>query len=179
VKIKLWLISLIGFLLLNLTGVGHALIINIDATNSINAINYKLDEGYYEVKPIIGDFTAWNAWGWVNGEENDYPHSSADRSTLGVGWLNTYYINDISYGDGMLYYDPHDALDNAISAFFALTTSETVKFSINDIYFRDNIGGMSLDVRKINSPVPEPSTMLLFCFGLLCFFGTARRSFNN
>ena len=154
--------------MLNLSGIAYALTIDIDAKPN-NPVYLTLDAGYYEVTAFSSTFTAWNAWGRVDGDEDVYPYPFQDRPP--VGWLNTYWINDVSYGDGMLYYTAQDALDNAITANFFLATEEVVKFSINDSNDGDNWGGMSLNV----NPVPEPATMMLFGIGLLGLAAVSRR----
>ncbi|HDY85329.1 MAG TPA: hypothetical protein ENH74_06580, partial [Methylophaga sp.] len=66
------------------------------------------------------------------------------------------------------------ALLNSISATFTLLSDATVKLFINDSNFKDNVGGMSLNV----SAVPVPAAALLFAPALLGFMGLRRKAKN-
>ncbi len=147
----------------------HALTINIDAlvNTTANPVTEFLTAGTYNVTMIgiadQGDFDAWNAWG--------------GNTSGNMGWLNSYRISSdqfdtISMGDGIRYKDPLEALDNALATSFTLAADGLVNFYIADSNYRDNIGGISLNV----APTPEPGTIVLLGLGLAGIaFGVNRR----
>lgn len=77
--------------------------------------------------------------------------------------------------DGGRYSTPTLALLNALSTTFTLTATSIVKFFIRDQPYRDNVGGMSLNV----SEVPVPAAAFLFAPALLGFLGLRRKAKNT
>ena len=141
----------------------NALIININAeknTTTSPVVEY-FNSGVYTVMPIGkndgGNYNAWNTWNW--GEVN-LPN---------VGWMNTYWFQIdqqeiVSISDGKKYGTDTEALSNAVSTSFTITsTSEPVKvkFFIVDgpnMYW-DNVGGMSLKIDDLSNHKPnKPSS---------------------
>ncbi len=137
----------------------HADVVNIDANSSSyeSPVTCFFEAGTYLVTPIgIDDGGVYNAW-------NNHYTSGA--------WLNRYgfYCDEfeIYIDDGMAYDTELEALANAQSSQFTITSDSNVNFYIFDLpgMYQDNIGGMSVEV----TPVPEPISFLLFPFGALLF----------
>jgi hypothetical protein len=148
--------------------------VNLNAlTNTnLNPVELNLTAGTYNVTPTAGKFTAWNAWGRTTGCNN--AASSCTR-----GWINNYSITTptetIFTSNFGRYATPELALLNALSTSFTLLSDATVKFFIADSPYRDNVGGMSLNV----SQVPIPAAAFLFAPALLGFMGLRRKAKNS
>ncbi|SFK74700.1 hypothetical protein [Methylophaga sulfidovorans] len=151
----------------------NAATVHLDAkTNtSSNAVELNLTAGTYSISPFKDNtYTAWNAWGKVQG-------CSSDGTGCSKGWINNYSFTTPAGTTNIITsntdrYETADlALLNAVGATFTLLTDATVKFFINDSQYGDNIGGMSLNV----SAVPVPAAAFLFAPALLGFMGLRRR----
>lgn len=152
----------------------NAATVHLDAkTNtSSNAVELNLKAGTYSISPFKDDtYTAWNAWGKVQG-------CSADGTGCSKGWVNNYSFTTpsgtthIITSDTGRYETADLALLNALGATFTLLSDATVQFFINDSNYGDNIGGMSLNV----SAVPIPAAAFLFAPALLGFMGLRRKA---
>lgn len=164
-----------------------AAIININAASDAysqggyaNPVSIALSAGTYNIFEVGvaggGVYDAWNAWGvpWEQGGGwlNAYRVESANITSFLVN--GTPISPSLKYGHllynvrtGGIYSTPLEALAAAPMATFTLSTSGLVNFAIADYPLTDNIGGISLSVDPvINSPVPEPSTMLLLGGGI-------------
>jgi hypothetical protein len=126
-------------------------IVNIDGTtsNTYNPVVLKLTKGTYAVTPIGtkdgGAYDAWNPWlGSVKPENGE---------NLTEGWLNSYIIQ---VKDPQWIYDPQKyktalmALANAKKTGFTLDNDTEVKFYLPNDYPQYCVGGISLEVKKIN-----------------------------
>lgn len=147
----------------------NAATVHLDAkTNtSSNAVQLNLKAGTYSITPFKDDtYTAWNAWSSVTG-------CSADGTGCSKGWVNNYSFTtpsgttNVRTSDTSRYATADLALLNALSSTFTLLSDATVEFFISDTFYRDNIGGMSLNV----SAVPVPAALFLFAPALLGFMG--------
>lgn len=152
----------------------NAAVVDLTAknTNNLNAVELNLAAGTYNVNAFAGTFTSWNAWGTTTG-------CNAAGANCSKGWINSYSIETPETGvmlitDGVRYSTSQLALLNSISATFTLLSDATVKLFINDSNFKDNVGGMSLNV----SAVPIPAAALLFAPALLGFMGLRRKAKN-
>jgi hypothetical protein len=142
-----------------------ATVVNLDAKVDRQAdggtVFLELNAGKYSVSPFdntgAGGFDAWNAWSRT---------TCNDEGVCTRGWLTNYAIR-IGNGDTMdfrsgVFKTPELALENAVTATFTLDEMETVAFFINDSNFRDNKGGVSLQV----SEVPLPAGVVLLLTGV-------------
>jgi hypothetical protein len=152
----------------------NAATVDLDAVinTNPNPVELKLKGGTYKVTPIAGrTFAAWNYWGRTNGCS-----CGADCRRAS---LNNYSITtpteSIFMSDGDRYSTPTLALLNALSTTFTLTKTTIVNFFIPDQPYRDNLGGMSLNV----SEVPVTAAAFLFSPALLGFLGLRRKTKNT
>jgi len=136
----------IGFFILGMIGAGNAIDIDLDACSNgnTNPVSLFLSAGTYNVTPIRGFYTTWNPWGYV---------ILPDK-----GWTNIYGLASAEFtaytvGDEVIYETADEALANALSTSFTLSSDGYVDFYIEDSFYPDNIGGISLDV----SPATKPS----------------------
>lgn len=151
-----------------------ATMVNLDAKNSFWT-TISLDAGSYTVTPFdnssAGGYTAWSAW-------------DRDGSDINQGrgaWLNNYTVKIGSlqwptYSDPYYFATKAEAFAAAVSTSFTLDTAGDVSFILEQKDWSDNREGMSLRVELAGtSPVPEPTTFLMFGLGLLGISGVGRR----
>lgn len=164
-----------------------AAIININAASDAysqggyaNPVSIALSAGQYNITVVGvaggGIYDAWNAWGvpWEQGGGwiTNYRVESANITSFLVNGtpiaptlIYAHWLYKV--GTGPKLPTPLEALAAAPMATFTLSTSGLVNFAVADFPLTDNIGGISLSVDPvINSPVPEPSTMLLLGGGI-------------
>ncbi|MEM6747262.1 MAG: hypothetical protein AAF608_07575 [Pseudomonadota bacterium] len=156
---------------LSALSMSHAatMVVDVDSLPSDNGVTVSLDAGVYELSFVEGAYKAWNAWGKVQGCDSDGANCSK-------GWLTN--INVLA--EGTVYklgrHGRFETPDLALAAAspFTLTLSALtdVTFYIGDSYFKDNVGGISMQVAAIAMPVPAAG--LLFV-GAAAGFAVARR----
>ena len=179
---KMKLLSLMGLFVLSFAGTVNAVIINIDAYDGTDPdpvkISLALDAGTYDVNAVgIADgglYNSWNAWSKTYGCD-----SSGTNCTF--GWVNDYTFSSAELGeqtssDSVRYSSSLLALDNSVNSMFMLTSFAVVDFYILDSPYRDNLGGMSLDVMEHIS-VPEPSILAILATGIIGIGFACRRKF--
>jgi len=167
-------LSILGlFIIAPITANAATVDINAKTNTSDNPVELFLTAGTYNVNPFEGVYESWNAWGRVKNCNGDI---------CGNGWINNYSITtptDTIFTSNRTRYRTADlALLNALSTSFTLSSDATVKFYIRDSYYRDNIGGISLDVSADISSVPVPAAAFLFAPALLGFMGLRRKAKN-
>lgn len=149
---------------------GAATLVDLDATTGATG-SLSLGPGRYEVVPVVGSFTAWNAWGEVLGCVT--PPTGCER-----GWLNQYTISSPDLGtrlvaDGVRYETPAAAQAAAEPFGFTLAGAQTVSFRITDSNHADNLGGLTLSVAAV--PVPPALASLLGGLAGLWLIAARRR----
>ena len=132
----------------------HAIIININAAKENNAQWFVLTKGSYVVEPINkeqgGEYDSFNPWGKTpcentNGCEITVPTSSN-------GWFHSYKIEipisrETFYSNSPLLY-PEESLGwlSASKTRFQLEKGGLVGFSVQDSFYEDNLGGISIKI---------------------------------
>lgn len=141
-----------------------------------NPVVLELGAGTWTVTPVIGSFTAWNAWG----RNRD---CAPDGTGCSQGWLHAWAMSSDSlpaaiYGDSSLRFSTAElAFAGAVSTVFTLAAPEFVSFFIADSFYNDNIGGVSLRIapQAAVAAVPLPAGLPLLAGGLLLLGAAARR----
>ncbi|HDY85511.1 hypothetical protein LCGC14_0635610 [marine sediment metagenome] len=169
-------IILLGLFLIAPITVNAAVVDLTAKTNTnLNPVELFLTAGTYSVNPFAGIFTSWNAWSATSG-------CNGAGENCSKGWINSYSFETPETGVNFIsnlsrYATPELALLNAISTTFTLLSDATVKFFIRDTNYKDNTGGMSLNVSAI-SAVPLPAAIFLLAPALLAFMGFRRNTKN-
>ena len=137
-------------------------IININALENTtsNPISLDLSAGTYSVDYIGindgGTYDAWNAWG-----EGIVSGCDSNGEDCQNGWLNNYSISfdgsEQTFATGR-YASALQAMQNALNTSFTLASDTTINFFIKDSHYKDNVGGVSLNLSS--QSVPEPASML-------------------
>jgi hypothetical protein len=176
---------IIAFLFVMCFGLGAQValadtIVNLDASvvanyPSATAVNIVLGPGTYLIHQIGKDEGGlWDGWSAFTATSSvagvgDCP---AFSTPAGCGFQSSYEFMIPSmtsfatnYWNGATYDTALQALSHRVDATFTLTTTDTVRFSLNDGIHNlaDNRGGMSLRI----SAVPEPSILLLLSVGMI------------
>ena len=140
----------LGGMSLRITPPADCVIVNVSARNRTksDARLVHFPAGQYEVTPIgSADGGIFNAW-----------HS-------GLGWVNRYNFTSVEFADrqvwdGVRHRTAEAALASARDAVFTLQYPRYVQFWIQDGYYPDNTGGMSLMVCRTrpSAPATHPGT---------------------
>jgi hypothetical protein len=177
-------------LVLSATGAA-AVTVDLDARRDVDQPGTKHDSpvfvmlsaGTYQVTPVAGTFTAWNAWS----TRGDTTNCVGDACTK--GWLNDWSVftpdsadlpfQTLSQGTGVAgrraWRTAELALANARGLQFTLLGDQRVGFAISDTPIRDNSGGMSLSVAAMPAiPLPAAGLLLLSGLGGLILFARRR-----
>jgi hypothetical protein len=153
--------------------------VDLDALTSTaaNPVVLELGAGTWTVTPVIGGFTAWNAWGSTSG-------CALDGTGCSRGWLHTWALASPSLPQTLFgtvaarFSTPELAFSAAVSTQFTLAAPESVSFFISDSVYRDNLGGVSLRIAPLEAvaAVPLPAGLPLLLGGLALLGVAARRS---
>jgi hypothetical protein len=150
------------------------LVVNIDGTFAVNGCNpscvwwaplvLHLDAGSYTATPVESTFsgakfTAYS-FGGVPGYSSSYG-IALDRDHAQI------------FGTWGPYDTPAIAFSHSAIGSFSLATASDVYFGVQDSYYGDNGGGVSLLLTT--NPVPEPETYAMLLAGLSLLGFVARR----
>lgn len=160
---------MVGIFMFGVVGSANALtIVNLDSLTATTSdpVVLSLTAGTYDVTPIGvadgGNYNSWSPWGTS--------HRQVHKYSVEIDGL----IECMT--DGNTYYTELEALANAVSMSFTITSDKDISFFIHDSNYTDNTGGISLTVGPPSTqPVPEPCTMLLFGTGLAGIAGLRKR----
>jgi hypothetical protein len=167
-----------------------AVIVDIDAQDPAGT-SIVLGPGNYRAMPIgVLNGGMYNAWHQYAPVANSVPGCDASGSNCLIhrGWTNNYSISasifNIDLPQTNWYATDLIALSEAQSVLFTLISSDLVNFHIvdNPADYGDNVGGISLDVHRINvSNVPLPAAYPLFLVALigLGLFSLRRRAIRE
>ncbi|MEO1040656.1 MAG: hypothetical protein AAFX52_00050 [Pseudomonadota bacterium] len=146
------------------------MVVDVDSQPTDNGVTVSLGAGSYDISFVDGLFNGWNAWGRVTGCETDGTGCSR-------GWLTNVNIDveDTTYKIGRhgKFETPEQALANASPFELNLSSLTDVTFYIADSYFSDNIGGVSLEIASVATPIPGAG--LLFIAGAAVYASSRRK----
>lgn len=152
--------------LLSLSGYANAATVSLDALTG-DTESLFLTAGTYEVTHVNQDPLAWNAWGTVVCQNN----------VCSKGFLNQYtiIIDGVStlVADGIRYASAQAAFENAAPFTFSIAVDQSVEFLITDSNYRDNTGGLTLNVSAV--PLPAAAWLFLSAIGGLAGVKRIRR----
>lgn len=130
------------------------IIVNLPAQTP-TPVPVTLEPGIYDFIPIGpsdgGNFLAWNPWGGVDG-------CDLDGANCEAGFLHLYYSTgalERSYFSPGRFATAQLALDHALTFTVALASGGTVDFHIEDSFYGDNLGGVSLRIVRRTTGVPD------------------------
>ena len=155
----------------------HALgatIVNINSitNNPSNPVLLSFEPGLYKATQIGtlegGLYDSWNAWG------GNVSGCAGNGANCAEGWLNWFNIfvpglGELAFGsDNGPYISAVDSLAQAPNyPVFEIFAPITFEFFIDDGFFDDNIGGISLLVE----PVPVPASIIFLASALVPLLG--------
>lgn len=168
----------VGFALGMLTGSANAAIINLPTSGPLDRL-VDLQPGTWQITPVDASvegaaYTAYSVWS-----------SSFGCDALGMHCTNGFrwaYSLEDAAGNAVSSFSTVDLVGNTLTAemafeaargagpfTFTLGSAQPLYFRFSDSEYRDNSGGVSLDLRLLQTPsngVPTPGTALLIGLGL-------------
>ncbi|MEM9840625.1 MAG: hypothetical protein AAF830_15915 [Pseudomonadota bacterium] len=130
----------------------NAAIINLDSTDSNNGVTLSLGPGEYTATFLEDAFTAWNPWGRTK-------NCNGDGESCSKGWvtgmrLSSEELGIVSFGWNGRFSTADAALAAADVYTFTLSRAQQVVFYIGDSQYRDNVGGLAVQIEAQATPIP-------------------------